>query len=471
MFSKLIERLSRNTALHLTTRFALIFICCTLALFVTVDWMLARTQLEKDQQLVDSFLQNYQRLEQQAGLQKLEYVMERDVPYFQRSDMRVQLSDAQGQQLLLSQPETWGGVVQLDGEMLEGGWQPIKLSQPHMHLLQKSVPLSDGSQLSIAKSTAPRMAEQLRYRCVMLSIMLPLLLLALALTAYINWRALRPVHDLIDTVRALRASDLKARVLVRNPHSELGELAQLFNQMLSQIEQLIMGMQHSLDAVGHDLRTPLARMRLSLEAALSQSDEQVMREALYDCAEESERIETMLKALMDLSEAESGALTLHPADVDVRALLTECIDLYSYTAEDKSIQLTLEQVTDTVLWAAPVRIRQVTANLLDNAIKYSPGGSTVRLRAREEHGALLLEIEDEGCGIAAEDLNQVFDRLYRADKSRSESGMGLGLCLVKAIVEAHRGQIKLLTAPDLGCCAQVRLPKQPVQVVAEAVAK
>lgn len=461
MCSRLINRLRRNTALDLTLRFTLLFLLCASVLFLTVDTLLARAQLEKDQQLIDSFAESYQRLEQQAGLHKLELVIARDEPYFQRSAMRVELLDAHARRQLLVAPQAWGDrpLAEPETGAAAGRWQEATLTGSDIRLLYLRVALSDGSVLSIGQSVAPRLAELERYRLLMLQVMLPLLLFGLLLSGYMNWRLLRPVHDLVATVRSLSAADLNARVLVRNPGSELGELAQLFNQMLSQIERLITGMQHSLDAVGHDLRTPLARMRLSVESALSGADDADLREALLDCAEESERIDTMLRTLMDISEAESGILKLHLQPLELAELAEQSLDLYRYHAEDKGIRLELIAATDSRMVADPVRLRQVLANLLDNAIKYTAEGGCVQLSWSLSADRILIEVADDGIGISAEDQPRVFERLYRADKSRNEPGMGLGLSLVKAVVDAHCGEIRLISQLGKGCRVQVDLPR------------
>lgn len=473
MFSRLINRLRHNTALDLTLRFALLFLLCASALFFTVDTLLARAQLEKDQQLINSFVESYQRLERQAGLHKLERVIARDEPYFQRSAMRVELLEVNTQRRLLVQPEAWEDRSLADAVAIDsdGLWQETSLMGSDIRLLFRTVVLSDGSVLTIGQSVAPRLAELERYRGLMLQVMLPLLVFGLLLSAYMNWRLLRPVHDLVDTVRSLSASDLNARVLVRNPRSELGELAQLFNQMLSQIERLITGMQHSLDAVGHDLRTPLARMRLSVESALSRSDDADLREALLDCAEESERIDTMLRTLMDISEAESGILKLHLQPLELAELAEQTVELYRYIAEDKGIRVEVIHRSDSRLVADPVRLRQVLGNLLDNAIKYTASGGHVQVRWGLNADRILLEVADDGIGISVADQQRVFERLYRADKSRNEPGMGLGLSLVKAVVEAHCGEIRLISQVGQGCRVQVELPRGCNNQVMHSIAK
>ncbi|MBQ0785151.1 MAG: HAMP domain-containing histidine kinase [Amphritea sp.] len=458
MFSKLIKSLHRNTAVRLSLHFSLLFLLSALVLFVTVDYLLKKSQTEKDQQLISSFIESYQRLHQQVGLHKLELVIGRDAPYFQRSEMRVMLEDGQGKQLMLVQPESWYGELQFVAPTDSSDWQAGHLQGSAIRVLFRQVELNDGVVLRVAKSVVPGETQLASYRLLVLQVMVPLLLLGLLLTVYMNWRALRPVHDLIATVRSIQANQLKARVEVRNPESELGELAGIFNEMLEQIERLILGMQQSLDSVAHDLRTPLSRMRLSLEAALTKPDEQSLKEALMDCGEEGAQVEAMLRALMDLSEAESGIMKLHPETLNLSQLIRDCIDLYHYVAEDKSIEVLFADEQDCFITADPMRLRQVMANLLDNAVKYTPSGGTVSLGIESVDQRVKIIVTDTGIGIDEQDQSLVFDRLYRADSSRSETGMGLGLSMVRAVVQAHQGNISLESTIGQGSCFRIELP-------------
>ncbi|RRJ83983.1 sensor histidine kinase [Aestuariirhabdus litorea] len=458
----------RNTALDLTLRYAAVFLLCVCALFVIVDRLLASSQLEQDQRLLDTWLENYQRLESQVGLHKLEQVIERDAAFFQRSAMRLELLDGGDNRLVLVQPEGWTRTTRLEPQ--GGGWfsqQVTRESAPPIELLTGSVALGEGRRLQLGLSAEPREQRLQANRQLMVQVMAPLFLLGLLLSAYFNWRALRPVRDLVETVRTVRAREMSARVVIRNPSSELGELAQLFNEMLGRIEGLINAMQQSLDSVAHDLRTPLARMRLSLESALTRDPREAgraegLREALLDCAEESERIEGMLRLLLDLSAAQSGTLNLQPEPVDLVELLQESQALYEDVAQDKAIRLRLEAPAHLRFSSDSVRLRQVLANLVDNAIKYTPAGGWVEIGCRQQGAVAELWVADSGIGIAEADQAQIFERLYRADQSRHEPGMGLGLSLVKALVEALGGTVSVSSQPGQGSRFRVQLPAPPV---------
>jgi signal transduction histidine kinase len=270
----------------------------------------------------------------------------------------------------------------------------------------------------------------------------------------------QPIYDLIDVVgRIIRTGRTDTRVPELEKHGDaVDELSAQFNTMLDRINGLIAAMGESLDNVAHDLRTPIARLRGIAERALQSGDAAEQREALADCLEESDRILSILNTLMDISEAETGVLQLRRAPVPLRPLLTEVKELYEDVAEVKKVAVALEPGEEVTVDGDRDRLRQVFANLLDNAIKYTPPAGSVRLSVKPEADRAIVTVEDTGSGIAAEHLPRIWERLYRADPSRSERGLGLGLSLVKAYVEAHGGSVEASSAPGRGSVFTVRLP-------------
>ncbi len=273
-------------------------------------------------------------------------------------------------------------------------------------------------------------------------------------------RALRPVRDLASTARhVVDSGDLSARVSPHATGDELDDLTVIVNEMLTRNERLVRGMRESLDHVAHDLRTPLTRLRGTAEVALRDESEDAGREALADVIEESDRVLAMLRTLMDISEAETGVLRLERERVDLADIARDVVDLYEHVAEEAGVGLALDVDSNVAVDGDRTRLRQAVANLVDNAVKYTREGGHVTVEARLEGDHAVLVVRDDGEGIAPEALPRIWDRLYRADPSRSERGLGLGLSLVKAIAEAHGGSARAESEVGRGSTFTLELPK------------
>jgi signal transduction histidine kinase len=165
----------------------------------------------------------------------------------------------------------------------------------------------------------------------------------------------------------------------------------------------------------------------------------------------------MLNTLMDISEAESGAMPLKRDAVRLSDVATRAVDLYRDVAEAKGVTIEIKAADDAVVSADRVRLEQAAANLLDNAIKYTPAAGRVFVEVSSEGGCGLLRVRDTGIGIPADELPHIWDRLFRGDVSRTERGLGLGLSLVKAIVEAHGGTVTVQSKQGRGSTFSVSL--------------
>ena len=258
--------------------------------------------------------------------------------------------------------------------------------------------------------------------------------------------------------KAVRKGRKPARRVKPASRDPLDTLGGQINVMLSRIETLVNGMRGALDNVAHDLRTPLTRFRNVAEQALLSDDPAAMRDGLGRALEEADRVNATLNALIDISEAETGTMRLASEPVNLTTVVDEAMALHADEAEEKGIVLESSVPSSVVLTGDRTRLRQVLANLIENAVKYTDTGGRVTVTAEGAAGEVRVSVRDTGIGISETDAPHVWDRLYRADASRSVRGLGLGLSLVKAIVEAHGGRVELTSIPGKGSTFTVVLP-------------
>ncbi len=320
--------------------------------------------------------------------------------------------------------------------------------------------LSDGALLQIARSTDNRAVLLAPLRHTMWVAGSAAVLLSAGVGAWLAWRAIKPVRAVAATAhRIVATGDLSARVEGVQRNDEVGDLVRQFNTLLERNGNLLRAMREALDNVAHDLRTPLTRLRAGAEMALRQTDNPVgSREALADCIEETDRIQRLLETLLDISAAENGVLKLKCERVDMNALLQSVAELYALGAEEKAVVVEVLPSAGISIAADPTRLRQVVTNLVDNAVKYTPSGGRVSLAAEARENRVFVTVRDTGPGIPAEEQEKIWQRLYRGDHSRSQRGLGLGLAMVKALVEAHGGRVTVANQPAGGAVFTVELP-------------
>ncbi len=457
MFSAMLKQLLHNTGFRLACWYSAIFISSSILLFILVYFPLRSAIIENDRDMIQAKLKEYALQYQESGFKWMLNEIRMEQGHNAEHGFLVRLTDSDGMVLSQAVPVSWRDFDRTaipapgaaDGEI---HWHSLRYNNNRDELEIASIRLADHHLLQVGKGAEEMERLLAHFRDIFTGIMLPVILIGFAGGFFLSYRALRPIRDLIRTVRSIDTGRMDARVPSRQTGDELDELIHLFNDMLAKIETLLTGMRAALDNVAHDLRTPLTRMRAAIETTLQDPERNAesLREALMDCAEDSERLVTMVNTLMDISEAETGVMQLHPVRFDVAAFLHEVADLYQYVAEEKEVVITVVAPAGLEAAGDINRIRQVVANLLDNAVKYTPTGGTVCMRADALDHEIIIRVEDTGVGIAAQDLPRIFDRLFRGDQSRSQRGLGLGLSLVKAVMQAHKGRVGVENLPDRG---------------------
>jgi len=266
----------------------------------------------------------------------------------------------------------------------------------------------------------------------------------------------RRIEAITSTSRLIMQGDLSLRVPTRGTGDDFDELADHLNRMLDQIEGLMAGVRHVSDNIAHDLRTPLTRMRSRLELLQSKSLEDESRQIVQDIIAEADHLLATFNALLRIARIESGGYSSRFDDIDLYELVLDAADLYEAVAADKHQNLAMDLAKGIVIKGDRDLLFQAIANLLDNAIKYTPEGGAVGIRLRAFDN-VVISVWDEGPGIAEDEVEKVTERFYRVDKTRGLPGNGLGLSMVKAVCEMHKGNL-ILKDNKPGLRAELHLP-------------
>jgi heavy metal sensor kinase len=269
--------------------------------------------------------------------------------------------------------------------------------------------------------------------------------------------------DIARAAQRISGSNLSLRIPTRETGDELDYLILTFNRMIDRLESSFQQMKQFSADVSHELRTPITGIRGQLEVALftAQTTDQY-REAMFNALQDIDRLSQIVRALLLLSQAESGQVILQKARIDLREVGSDLVDQFQIPAEAAGVRLSVDRPEECFIEGDRVQIERMITNLLSNALKFTPEGGEVRLRLSTSPDFVEIVVEDTGCGIATEYIPHIFDRFYRVPGSGTapgpEQGLGLGLSFVAWIVKAHHGKIEVESTPGKGTRFIIQLP-------------
>jgi len=426
---------------------------------------------------VDSFLEGEVRefvgvvQEHQFNFSKAQQVIRQHLGSRTRIDLTFRILDQHGVPLLQSHAHD----LIPDGHTVPGSPASYK-SMVHfqtLHVPGQSCPLRvcsvpiqgpAGSVLiAQASYTLDRVSASLSmFRTVSAVALLAAIILSAVGGRILAQRSLKPLHEMIQTAQRISAHHISERLPRTHSGDELDRLAETLNGLLDRIQRYVSRLQQFTADASHELRSPLAALQGAGEVALSRersADE--LRQVIELSLEHYQRLRRITEDLLLLARVDAGEEVFRREPVRLDSAIEDVVDLFVPLANDRNIELTFTEHEPATVIGDSGRLRQLMANLIDNAVKYTNGPGTILVSLTSENGSVRIQVCDTGIGIPAENLPHIFDRFYRIDSARPKSsgtGAGLGLAICRSIVEGHGGSIALAPGPTEGTVASVELP-------------
>ena len=345
--------------------------------------------------------------------------------------------------------DDWPQTEQLSDDTVEFNYEP-RLHEIH-RARGRIIPLTGDYELLVARDVAERYQTEQQVQANLPWSVLLMVVLGLAGGALISHQLLARLDAINRTSREIMAGDLSRRVRVGRTGDEFDSLSENLNRMLDRTERLMKGMREVTDSVAHDLRTPLNRLRNRLESISNGLDpDSTEATAVEGAIAETDRLIATFNALLLIAEAEAGVAREAMAPLDLRGVVEGVTELYAPLAEENNLSLDIAPSGEAVIQGNKTLIEQALANLIDNAIKYTPPDGRVRVAVQSTPLGVALSVADTGPGIAAQDRARVLERFVRLEESRNSPGTGLGLSLVAAVARLHDATLTLAdNAPGL----------------------
>jgi signal transduction histidine kinase len=447
-----LAQLWRTTTVRLTAVFILLFMIFSILLLTFLAYQSSIQIQQQQTRAIDREVETLQGIDRRQGVRGIVFAVARlaSVPgpgiYY--------LGDNSGLQIVGNIQNIPVNVLESEGVFSFNYSSPgidqedDTIEGPQGFAVVRSVVLDSGLKLVVGRDVGERRGFTAIVLQGFLYAVAGILVFSLIAGIITARRVLRRIDAINATSAKIMSGNLSERIPVTRANDEFDALATSLNAMLDRIEGLMQGLKEVTDNVAHDLKTPLTRLRTRAEAALRDSaNPAAQREALETTIGESDKLIRTFNALLMIARAEAGAPSGAFADVDVSAVAADVADLYEPVAEEQGLALTTDIAPGVRLRANRELIGQALVNLIENALKYyEPADGKqgrVAIVVRSANGRVLIEVSDNGPGIAPEDRARVIERFVRLEKSRTEPGSGLGLSLVNAVARLHRGELRL----------------------------
>ncbi len=459
MFLKKMNNLHNSLLFRLTIIYATAFTIVSTIGFLAFYYRIYAVAMEGlDEELIDEARQ-FSDLMEASGLPALKARISGEIEMMDPSEEFYRLFNTKGEVLISSDMSTWGAVAKLESlhELQNKGLTRsignLEIEAGGTRARMITALLGPGTVLQVGES----LEEIDEYLGIFLNLFSILVICVIAVSAFIGWllarRATKDMNEVTLTAQKISDGDYAQRVRLRGRLSEIEKLGATFNRMLDRIGSLLRSMKEINDNIAHDLRSPLARIRGIAEMGLlKETSIEAYKEMAASTIEECDALIDMINTMLDITEAEAGVngTTLEPADLV--KIIREACELFRPLAGEKKVLLSTNLPESLIVMSDRDKLERIIANLLENAIKYTPENKMVTISAVRNDDGIKVAFKDMGIGISENDLPYIFDRFYRCDQSRSNDGVGLGLSLVKAYIESLNGTIDVESSPGQGSC-------------------
>jgi signal transduction histidine kinase len=437
------RQLLSSTTFGFTLLYLVLFSLSVALLFGFVYWAAAAYMVEQTEAAIESEIQGLAEGYDRGGLTDLRQLVRDRISQQQPTGTSLYLLTDFAMRPIVGNLNRWPPDARQTGRWLEFDLADPRRPQQETHpALAQAFRLTGGYRLLVGKDLFElRQAQAGMFRTMAWGLALTLLL-GLAVGIFMSRRMLGRLDAINRTSREIMTGDLGRRVPTTGSNDEFDRLAANLNEMLDQIESLLDSVRRVSDNIAHDLRTPLARLRNHLEQARVDAGDR-LRDNLEAAVRDADQLLATFNALLRIVRIEYTDRSSFPL-IDLNALVRDVVELYDPVAEDRGVNLdTGLPPTAPSIAADRDMLFQAVANLVDNALKYTPAGGSIRVSVTLDDGRPALVVEDTGPGIPEDERERVFQRFYRLESSRTSPGNGLGLCLVAAVARVHGASVRL----------------------------
>jgi signal transduction histidine kinase len=435
-------RIIRTLAFRIVAVYLAVFALSAAAIVAFTYWSTARALNAQTDQIVDTDISGLSERYQRFGLAGLtDAIVNRSA----HGGAALYLLSDSGHRPIVGNLDSWPNLTGAGSNLVEFDYERRVGGHNEQHRARgREFGLTGGFELLVARDIAERYETERLFSTTLPWTVLLMVLLGLIGGILISRNFLVRLDVINRTSREIMAGDLSRRLPFGQGGDEFDTLVANLNRMLERTERLMRGMREVTDSIAHDLRTPLNRVRNRLEGLLQAGGAQgVVRDEIEAAVDETDRLIGTFNALLLIAEAEAGVAREKMQSVDLRRIVEGVVELYAPLADEKEVSLTLRPSGSAIVPCNPSLVSQALANLIDNAIKYTPSGGKVAIVIENTPSGIALSVADSGPGIAPEDRPRVLERFVRLEASRHSPGTGLGLSLVAAVARLHDAKLEL----------------------------